>query len=66
MDGPTDYHTKQSKSDRKKQIYDTTYMWKFEKMIQMYLFTKEKQAHRHRKQLPKGIVGWQGVGVGQR
>ena len=27
MDGPRDYHTKWSKSDREKQIYDITYMW---------------------------------------
>ena len=28
MDGPTDYHTKWSKSHRERQIpYDTTYMW---------------------------------------
>ena len=28
MDGPRDYHTKQSKSERERQIpYDTTYMW---------------------------------------
>ena len=28
MDGPTDYHTKWSKSERGRQIpYDVTYMW---------------------------------------
>ena len=28
MDGPRDYHTKQSKSDREREIpYDTTFMW---------------------------------------
>ena len=28
MDGPTDYHTKWSKSERERQIpYDITYMW---------------------------------------
>ena len=28
MDGPSDYYSKQSKSERKRQIpYDTTYMW---------------------------------------
>ena len=28
MDGPRDYHTKQSKSEREREIpYDTTYMW---------------------------------------
>ena len=27
MDGPRDYHTKGSKPDRERQIYDVTYMW---------------------------------------
>ena len=27
MDRPRDYHTKWSKSDRERQIYDITYMW---------------------------------------
>ena len=29
MDGPGDYHTKCSKSDRERQIYDIVYMWNF-------------------------------------
>ena len=31
MDGPRDYHTKRSKSDRERQIYDITYMWNLKK-----------------------------------
>ena len=32
MDGPRDYHTKLSKSDRERQIsYDITYMWNLRK-----------------------------------
>ena len=32
MDGPRDYHTKWSKSDRERQIsYDITYMWNLKK-----------------------------------
>ena len=27
MDGPRDYHTKWSKPDRERQIYDIAYMW---------------------------------------
>ena len=27
MDGPRDYHTKRSKSDRERQLYDITYTW---------------------------------------
>ena len=57
MDGPRDYHTKWSKPK-------TNIMWyhlymESKKMIQMKLFTKEKQTHRHRKQtwLLKG-KGW--------
>ena len=38
------------KSDRERQISHITYMWKLKKMIQMNLFTKRKQTHRHRKQ----------------
>ena len=50
MEGPRDYHTKWSKSDSKRQIsYDITYMWNL-KMIQMNLFTKQKQTHSLRKQ----------------
>ena len=31
MDGPRDYHTKWSKSERERQMtYDTTNMWKLE------------------------------------
>ena len=32
MDGPRDYHTEWSESDRERQIsYDTTYMWNLKK-----------------------------------
>ena len=51
MDGPRDYQTEGSKLDRERQIlYDITYMWNL-KMIQMNLFTKQKQTHRHREQI---------------
>ena len=44
MDGPRDYHTKQSNSDRERQIsYDIPYIWNLKrKMIQMNLLTKQK------------------------
>ena len=52
MDGPGDYHNKWSKSDSKTQIsYDITYVQTKKKKIQMNLFTKQKQTHRHRKQI---------------
>ena len=48
---------KSSKSDKERQIlYDITYMWNLKKMVQMNLFTKDKQSHRCRKQ----IYGYQG------
>ena len=36
MDGPGDYHTKWSKSDRERQIYDIAHMWNLKK-----IYTKE-------------------------
>ena len=41
MDGPRDYHSKLSKSDRERQIsYGTTYMWNKKKNKQMNSYTK--------------------------
>ena len=41
MDGPRDYHTEYSESDRQRQIsYDITYVWTLIKMIQKHLFIK--------------------------
>ena len=59
MGGPRGYHTKWSKSERERQIYDITYMWN--------LFTKQKQTHSHREKdlwLPKrsgcgGVLDWE-------
>ena len=65
MDGPRDYHTKWSKSDRERQIlYDITYIWNL-KIVQMDLFTKLKQTHRHSKQImvTKGEGGRDKLGV---
>ena len=47
MDGPRDYYTKRNKSDRERQIprYHLYVKSNF-KMIQMNLFTKQKQSHR--------------------
>ena len=44
-DGPRDYHTKWSKSEKDKH-HDITYMWNLIKMMQMNLFTKQKQNQR--------------------
>ena len=43
MDGPRDYHTKWSKSDKERQISYITYTRNLKKMVQMNLFTKQKQ-----------------------
>ena len=50
MDELRDCHTKWRKSDKGRQIYNITYMCNLEKMIQMNLFTKQKQSHRLQKQ----------------
>ena len=69
MDVPREYCIQWSKSDRKRQIlYDITYMWNL-KIIQMNLYTKEKQTHRHRKQTygyQKGEGGREGQNRGMR
>ena len=57
MDGPRDYHTKWHKP--KTNIIYHFYV-ESEKLIQMNLFTKQKQTHRHRKQ----IYGYQRGGRG--
>ena len=44
---------------RQKEKYcDITYIWNLKKMIQMNLFTKQKQTHRHRKQTYGYQRGW--------
>ena len=49
MDGPRDDHTKLSKSDKDK-YHMLSLICGIKKMIQVNLFTKQKQTHRHRKQ----------------
>ena len=40
-----------NKSERERQIpYAIASMWNLKKMIQMNMFTKQKETHRHRKQ----------------
>ena len=51
MDGLRDCHTKWSKSDRERQIsYDITFVWNLKKIVQLNLFTQQKQSNRCRKQ----------------
>ena len=49
MDGPRDYHTKWSKSEEDK-FHMTSLRGGIYKLIQMNLFTKQKQTHRLWKQ----------------
>ena len=42
--------------------YDATYMWNLKNMVQMNLFTKQKQSHRYR----KPTYGYQAGGKGGR
>ena len=49
MDGPRDNHTRWSKSDREKEILYYLYV-ESKKIIQINLFMKQKQTHKHRKQ----------------
>ena len=61
MNGPGDYHTKWSKSDRERQIsYDIAYIWNLKKMMQTNLFTKQKQTDR----LREWSYGYGGKGGG--
>ena len=63
MDGPRDYHTKQSKSERERQIlYDIIYMWNLKYDINQYIYeTKtDSQIYRADLWLPRGR--WVGEG----
>ena len=66
MDGPRDYHTKWSKSDRKRQIsYDITYMWNLKKKKKdTNELISKTETHRHRKQIygyQRGKGGGRGI-----
>ena len=52
MDGPREYHPKWSKSERERQILSDkiSLIHRIYKLIQMNLYTKQKQTHRHGKQ----------------
>ena len=47
MDGPRDCHTELSQKVKKKILYSVIYMWN---LIEMNLFAKQKQRHRHTEQ----------------
>ena len=50
MDGPRDYHTMWSKSEKEK-YHTISLICGIKKMVQMNLFIKQKESHRLRKKL---------------
>ena len=63
MDGPRNYHTKRSQSDRERQIaFEITNMWNLIRMIEKYLFTKQKQTQSFWNK----TYGYQSVNIGRR
>ena len=62
MDGPRDYHTKWSKSDREREIsYDIAYMWNQKKGTNELFLNRNRLTDIENKLwLPKGKVGWEG------
>ena len=61
MDGPRDYETKRSTSDRERQIYDITYMWNLKYDTNEY---NKTQIHKYREQTG-GYQRGEGRRVGQ-
>ena len=64
MDGPRDYHTKWSKSDRERQIsYDTTFMQnlKYDTNELIYKTETDSQTQKTNLWLPKGKGGGSGI-----
>ena len=58
MDGPREYHTKQSKSERERQMpYDTTYMWNLKYIDEHIYETKTIIENR--------LVASKGEGMGE-
>ena len=45
MNGPKDYHTKWSKSDIERQIYDSTYMWNLKNNANELIYKIETDSH---------------------
>ena len=57
MDGPRDCHTKRSKPDRERQIYDIDYMWNLKKIkdTNELIYKTERDTHTENK-----FPGWGG------
>ena len=68
MDGPRDYHTKWSKSERERQIpYGITYMWNLKYDTNELIYERETDSQTQRTDLwlprARGPGGRDGVGV---
>ena len=60
MDRPRDYHTKQSKSERERQIlYNITYMWNLKYDTNEHIYETETDIG-NRLVVAKGEGGWGG------
>ena len=51
MDGPGDYHTKWSKSDRERQIYDITCMWNLKNNTNELIYKTETDSQTYKTNL---------------
>ena len=49
MDGPREYHTKWSKSDRERQIYDIIYMWNLKNNTNELIYKTETDSQTENK-----------------
>ena len=58
MDGPRDYNTEWSKSEKDNYRMISLTRGIYKNMIQMILFPKQKETHRHRKQTYGYQRGW--------
>ena len=69
MDGPRDYCTKQSKSERKRLTpYDMTYTWNLKYDTNQYFYETDSQTQRTDLWLPKGMgsgCGIEGISKGK-
>ena len=64
MEGPRDYRTKQSKTQRKINMLSLIYGILKKTKIRMNLFANQEQAHRHRKQIQSPKMGQWILGIG--
>ena len=65
MDGPRGYHSKQSKSERERQIpYDIIYVWNLKYDTNQHVYETKNRLTDIEKRLAKGEGGWWREGMG--